>query len=510
MQKLVTEIFAVLSGEFPRGGGLIIRSCQFPFAVLSNGSTHLRPCVVIRTPQKVYLFNCPEGTTRFLPSLRLKSLNVCDIFVTRGTWDHIGGISSVLLSKEKGAQSTRLHGAVDIRHFLECIRPFADSDFAAARYPTQVINSETTVEERSLEMGGYKDAALTIHYLPVSGLQVPSFDEITSVNLNEPVKPIQGPDDVLFSVSDEEDPNLLIVECVDNDAIQSLRDNSLLQKYMNGEKMMNYVVHFTSNELFESKEYEAWMQSFGSQCMHIVLNGSGPCLPHVESIYRNHAILNRLNSDLFPQLVGSDFDGVITQDDECERRQGNRIYARPIQRFALRGKCKSVECSIETPRISFLGTSSAVPSKYRNVSGYLVQLSDSSSIMVDCGEGSYGQMRVLFGDERCDEVLISLNAIFVTHAHLDHINGLYTVILRRHEAFMKKGLDYRPLVLACNFNVLNPFKTYSRCFCNLEPLVIIANISTRSPVSRDRSNRCVYLLFFSAFYGDEELLFGNS
>uniref|UniRef100_A0A0M3HKW4 Lactamase_B_4 domain-containing protein n=1 Tax=Ascaris lumbricoides TaxID=6252 RepID=A0A0M3HKW4_ASCLU len=52
--------------------------------VLSNGTTHLRPCVIIRTPQKVYLFNCPEGTTRFLPSLRLKSLNVCDIFATRG------------------------------------------------------------------------------------------------------------------------------------------------------------------------------------------------------------------------------------------------------------------------------------------------------------------------------------------------------------------------------------------------------------------------------------------
>lgn len=58
--------------------------------------------------------------------------------IASGTWDHIGGISSVLLSKEQGAQLTRLHGPVDIKHFLECIRPFTDSDFVLAKYPAPV------------------------------------------------------------------------------------------------------------------------------------------------------------------------------------------------------------------------------------------------------------------------------------------------------------------------------------------------------------------------------------
>ncbi|KHN77285.1 Ribonuclease Z [Toxocara canis] len=630
--------------------------------VLSNGTTHVRPCILIRTPFKVYLFNCPEGTTRFLPSLRLKSLNVCDIFATRGTWDHIGGISSVLLSKEQGAQLTRLHGPVDIKHFLECIRPFTDSDFVTTKYPAQV-------EERPLEMGSYKDAALTVHYLPVSGLRSATVDDRPQRDLNRPIKPVQGvdiayliklnaaprrvdptklielrvpsgpiigrlkngesitlddgrtikPEDILFSESAKEDPNVLIVECVDLEAVESLRDNSLLQKFIRGEEKMNFVVHFTRRELFDCKEYNEWMDSFGAHCTHIVLNGSGPILPHIESIYRNHAILNHLNPNLFPPLLGSHFDGVVGQDDKCTKQEGNRLYAHPLQRFALRGslntedpitivlkqadlenkltqtdaikkivsdfknvpqgktaaglstsnvplavfglraeteiesaacemddkctkqegnrlyahplqrfalrgslntedpitivlkqadlenkltqtdaikkivsdfknECMSMECSSEMPRISFLGTSSAVPSKYRNVSGYLLQLSDSSSLMVDCGEGSYGQLRVLFGEQRCVDILLSLNAVFITHAHQDHMNGLYTVIARRHEAFINTGVNYRPLVLVCNFNVLNPLRTYSRCFCDLESLVNVVNISTRSPAPRNRDN----------------------
>lgn len=74
--------------------------------ILSNGTTHMAPCVALRTPLKTYLFNAPEGTSRyniirvcfilfnkvnsveiflrFLPALRLKPTNINDIFVTRG------------------------------------------------------------------------------------------------------------------------------------------------------------------------------------------------------------------------------------------------------------------------------------------------------------------------------------------------------------------------------------------------------------------------------------------
>ncbi|GMR55933.1 hypothetical protein PMAYCL1PPCAC_26128, partial [Pristionchus mayeri] len=30
--------------------------------ILSNGTTHMAPCIAIRTPRQTYLFNAPEGT----------------------------------------------------------------------------------------------------------------------------------------------------------------------------------------------------------------------------------------------------------------------------------------------------------------------------------------------------------------------------------------------------------------------------------------------------------------
>jgi len=45
----------------------------------------------------------------------------------------------------------------------------------------------------------------------------------------------------------------------------------------------------------------------------------------------------------------------------------------------------------------------------------------------------------LFGPSNIDQFLTKLNAIFITHAHLDHILGVFHIISRRIEAFEKQG-----------------------------------------------------------------------
>lgn len=45
--------------------------------------------------------------------------------------------------------------------------------------------------------------------------------------------------------------------------------------------------------------------------------------------------------------------------------------------------------------VVFLGTGSAVPSKYRNVTGIYVRL-DKGGMLLDCGEGSFHQLRSLY------------------------------------------------------------------------------------------------------------------
>ena len=66
-------------------------------------------------------------------------------------------------------------------------------------------------------------------------------------------------------------------------------------------------------------------------------------------------------------------------------------------------------------KITFLGTGSALPSKYRNVASALYQQS-SYSILLDCGEGTCNQLLRLYPTS----VLYSIKMIVISHSHADH------------------------------------------------------------------------------------------
>lgn len=67
--------------------------------------------------------------------------------------------------------------------------------------------------------------------------------------------------------------------------------------------------------------------------------------------------------------------------------------------------------------IVFLGTSSGIPSRERNVSGVAVVL-DGTVLLFDCGEGT--QHQLLRAPVRSG----AIEAIFITHLHGDHVYGL--------------------------------------------------------------------------------------
>lgn len=70
-------------------------------------------------------------------------------------------------------------------------------------------------------------------------------------------------------------------------------------------------------------------------------------------------------------------------------------------------------------QITFLGTSSGVPTRSRNVSSIALRLPQRAEVwLFDCGEGTQHQLL------RSDVKISQIRRIFVTHMHGDHIFGL--------------------------------------------------------------------------------------
>lgn len=82
--------------------------------------------------------------------------------------------------------------------------------------------------------------------------------------------------------------------------------------------------------------------------------------------------------------------------------------------------------------ITFLGTGAAIPSKYRNVTGLLIDRPDlDAAMLADCGEGSLGQLHRRLGAAGAHQVLRRLALVWISHIHADHHVGLPALLAER-------------------------------------------------------------------------------
>jgi ribonuclease Z len=107
-----------------------------------------------------------------------------------------------------------------------------------------------------------------------------------------------------------------------------------------------------------------------------------------------------------------------------------------------------------------LGTGSALPSKYRNVSATLLRVPGFGSYLFDCGENTLGQLRRVFGDT-LPEVLRDLKVIWISHLHADHHLGTASVIRAWAKETMKEGSTKdNKLIVASDDGMINWLKEY--------------------------------------------------
>ncbi|KAI1325207.1 beta-lactamase-like protein [Xylariaceae sp. FL0255] len=106
-----------------------------------------------------------------------------------------------------------------------------------------------------------------------------------------------------------------------------------------------------------------------------------------------------------------------------------------------------------------LGTGSALPSKYRNVSATLVRVPGYGNYLLDAGENTIGQMRRVFGDE-LPSVLRDLKAIWISHLHADHHLGTVSIIKAWHEE-TKEINPSAKLLMASHAHMIDWLKEYA-------------------------------------------------
>ena len=77
------------------------------------------------------------------------------------------------------------------------------------------------------------------------------------------------------------------------------------------------------------------------------------------------------------------------------------------------------------------------PTLYRGSSAVYI-FNKESAILLDCAEGTYGQLMDHFGnDEKVSQVLLKTKALLITHHHGDHILGIPKLLEERDKLMTK-------------------------------------------------------------------------
>lgn len=249
----------------------------------------------------------------------------------------------------------------------------------------------------------------------------------------------------------------LVLEIPDEEYLDSLIDNEIFNDYQSTGKLdnqANFIIHFTPESILSTKKYRDWMKKFSVNTQNIIINENNNCYNY-EALHRIQHQLTLLNSNIFPMLHDKKFDDELPGDiDRVFLDDGlkihraktlNSIHLRPLngldssmvvkvdreadvkEVFDIEGFNETLEelkrnmekqklinhvNKKEFPKLLVLGTGSCIPNKVRNTSGLLLRIDEDTSIIMDCGEGTVGQLVRFFGPKEIDRVLASIKVCF--------------------------------------------------------------------------------------------------
>lgn len=328
----------------------------------------------------------------------------------------------------------------------------------------------------------------------------------------------------------------IFVDVPDESYLKSLLDSKIYEKYqagaVNQDDVADVIYHFTSPQMASNEKYRKWMSRFSPKTKHLFVNETNDVTGFF-SAHRSQRRLNLIDEHIFPMLKeenpfmkylplpenflvadlkievpveneefpklhtlssfhlrpakGFDrstepFYNVERISDENfamqpELSEALQVYKQESQKIAASRDIH--ERAKEFPRIITLGTGSCIPNKTRNVSSNLIHISPETCFILDCGEGTLGQIVRFYGRDESDEILKKLKLIYISHLHADHHLGLINVLNRRRKVTNDKVLILAPIQFNSwlsfyNFCIEDISDTFD--FCSNTDFVSFSNI----------------------------------
>ena len=311
----------------------------------------------------------------------------------------------------------------------------------------------------------------------------------------------------LKDVSDEPLPSssLAILYIPNEDHMNQLIKNEFINNYINHKLSNNYIynikliVHICPKfSIINNEKYISFINSFGKDVEHIIecpeINQQ---FMYDEGKIKIHYLLNKVSNILFPNILFNEdetkptlinkkeiFEKLVINNginiDESIPGREYIMYPPNKKGFVIKGlyqgnpfyfnsdECKtflknisdikinnidhklnSLSQYMKSPKVTFLGTSSMKPGKYRNVSAILIQNivnTQQKYILFDCGEGTFQQIYEKFGKEITSQILLNINLIAISHKHGDHMLGLMKLMKEIDKLLIGMNLDKKKII----------------------------------------------------------------